>query len=252
VSEDAGAALWPLAASGPLRQAAELLDGVRPDALARPELPYVVVNMVASVDGRAAVAGRTAALGGAADHALFHQLRARADAVLAGSQTVAAERYGRLVRDPALLALRERLNLPAQPLAVIVSGRLSLPADTPLLRDEDARVVVITGPAGELSGHAAQVEYLRSAEDELLLAPHLLRLRRDYGVRLLLCEGGPTLNSALLAEGLVNELFLTVSAYLVGGRDPLTILADGTHEPRALELVWVLRSGADLFLRYRV
>ena len=51
------------------------------------------------------------------------------------------------------------------------------------------------------------------------------RLRADHGVRSLLCEGGPTVFGALLTEGLVDELFLTLAPKLVGGGDEPAITA---------------------------
>ena len=69
----------------------------------------------------------------------------------------------------------------------------------------------------------------------------------------MLCEGGPTLNGALLAEGLVDELFLTVSPLLADGPAPLTIIeSTGPGEPVPLELVWMLEEDGMLFLRYAV
>jgi riboflavin biosynthesis pyrimidine reductase len=78
-------------------------------------------------------------------------------------------------------------------------------------------------------------------------------VRAEHGVRSLLCEGGPALNAGLLAAGVVDELFLTVSPVLVASTDPLTIVADaGLDEPVALEPVWVLEGDGMLFLRYAV
>ena len=79
------------------------------------------------------------------------------------------------------------------------------------------------------------------------------RLRAEYGVRSILCEGGPTLNSALLDGGLVDELFLTVSPQLVGGEQPLTIVTGGELEPpRPMQLVSLAEGGGDLLFRWRV
>ena len=75
---------------------------------------------------------------------------------------------------------------------MIVSGRLDLPPDLPLLQDPEARVVIATGAEHELEGVEAQVTYLRTGDDLPLL---LARLREEHGVRSVLCEGGPTLNS---------------------------------------------------------
>ena len=65
------------------------------------------------------------------------------------------------------------------------------------------------------------------------------------------CEGGPTLNGALLADGLVDELFLSLAPKLSGGVDPLTIV-EGMTLPGAvdMELEWLLESESHLFLRY--
>ena len=73
----------------------------------------------------------------------------------------------------------------------------------------------------------------------------------------MLCEGGPHLAWQLLAAGLLDELFLTVAPMLAGGEpssgEALRILAgDELVPPRELELLGVLSSGAELFLRYGV
>jgi riboflavin biosynthesis pyrimidine reductase len=89
-----------------------------------------------------------------------------------------------------------------------------------------------------------------TAEDLPLL---LARLREDYGVRSVLCEGGPTLNAHLLAADLVDELFLTLSPKLLGGQSAITIVAGRELvEPVDLELVWVLKGGDSMFTRWRV
>ena len=79
------------------------------------------------------------------------------------------------------------------------------------------------------------------------------RLRAEHGVASILCEGGPTLNSALLAGGLVDELFLTISPQLLGGENPLTIVRGPELDPplRA-ELVSLAEGGGDLLLRWRL
>ncbi len=68
--------------------------------------PRVMLNMVSTVDGRATLDGRSGALSGSADRALFHGLRSAVDAVLVGAGTVRAERYGRIIPDAARSELR--------------------------------------------------------------------------------------------------------------------------------------------------
>lgn len=228
-------------------------SGLRLGDLAPPERPYVVLNMVATADGRATVDGRAGPIGNEADRQLFHHLRTQTDAVMAGARTVTVERYGRLVRNPALRDKRREERLAGDPLAVLVSGRLDLPADVPLLQDEHSRVVIITGSDARLEGCRAEVDYVRSTGPTADLATSLHALRTQHGVRSVLCEGGPTLNAALLREGLVDELFLSVAAKLGGGPDALPIVrglpGGGVID---MDLIWALRAGSDVFLRYRL
>jgi riboflavin-specific deaminase-like protein len=237
-----------LPAAGELT-ADELVGELDFAALAPAERPYVALNMVATVDGRAAVSGRTAPISSVADRQVFHGLRTRVDAVMVGAGTVRTERYGRLVRDPARHEQRRAAGLAADPLAIVVSGSLNLPPDVPLLQDPEQRVVVVTAADGVVEGTAAQVQYLRSAPVDL--AGALARLRAEHGVRSILCEGGPHLSGSLLAAGLIDELFLTTAPVLAGGSGVLTILEGvPATEPRALELVWLLAAGSELFARY--
>jgi len=214
--------------------------------------PYVVANMVASADGKAAFGGRSGPLGSDADREVFHRLRTQADAVLVGSGTVRAERYGRLVREPALHAAREREGLRPDPIACIVTRSLDLPADIGLLRDPEQATVILTSSDRALDGAGPGVEIERVAPDELTFATALRRLREGHGVRSVLCEGGPTVLGALLAEGVLDELFLTVAPRLAGGGEPTTVEGVPQSELVELELLSALEGSGELFLRYRL
>jgi riboflavin-specific deaminase-like protein len=229
---------------------AELASGLRLGDRARPERPYLIVNMVSSLDGKATIEWRTRGLSTELDRQLFHHLRTQADAILVGAGTVRVERYGRMTKTDELRAKRVSEGLAPDPLAVIVSGRLDLPADLPLLNEPEQKVVIATASDATLEGLGRQVEYARVGDDLPLL---MARLREDHGVRSMLCEGGPTLNSHLLAAGLVDELFLTLNPKLAGGAAALTIVAGRELvEPAELELVSVAEGEGDLFTRWRV
>lgn len=240
--------------------AEQIIDGLGlGDRLRGPERrPYVVLNMVSTVDGRATVSGRSGPLGGRADREMFRALRDVVDAVMAGAGTVKVERYGRLIPEEGRRRRRRERGLSEEPLACIVSGRLSLPPDIPLLSDPAARVVIVTSSAASLPEGGENIDYIRSRRDGLLnLKAALAELHDRFAVRTLLCEGGPHLNAELLAAGLVDELFLTLSAKLAGGEEKtgeaLRILAGAQFaELVELELLGVLESDSNLFLRYGV
>jgi riboflavin-specific deaminase-like protein len=212
--------------------------------------PYLVLNMVATLDGKAAVDGTTRGMGGPTDRELFHHLRTQADAVMAGAGTIRQERYGRAVKTDELRAKREQEGLEPEPATVIVSASMDLPPDLPLLQAEGAPVIVATGAEGELEGVAADVTYLRTGPDLPVL---MARLRQEHGIRSVLCEGGPTLNFHLLAAGLVDELFLSVDPLIVGGADALTLAAGRElPNPVAAELVTLFKGEDGLFFRWRL
>jgi riboflavin-specific deaminase-like protein len=228
----------------------ELASGLRLGDHAPPDRPYLVLNMVSSLDGRAAIDWRTKGLSTELDRRLFHHLRTQADAVMVGAGTVRTERYGRMAKSEELRDKREREGLARDPQAVVVSGRLDLPADLPLLNEPEQRVLIATASDAVLPGVGDQVEYARVGDDLPLL---MARLREQYGIRSVLCEGGPTLNSFLLAAGLVDELFLTLNPKLVGGAAALTIVAGRELvEPAELSLMSVAEGAGDLFTRWRV
>jgi riboflavin biosynthesis pyrimidine reductase len=226
--------------------------------VASADQPRVILNMVSTLDGRASLQGRSGPIAGPADRELFHALRSPVDAVLAGAGTMRVERYGRIIREESRRRLRVERGLAEEPLACIVTASLALPPDLPLLAEPQARVIVLTPSDATLPAAAAGVDYVRTpvnGQVDLRVALHELRHR--YAIELLLCEGGPHLNSQLLAAGLVDELFLSLSPKLTGGDPPdeaaLRILAGEEFEaPIALELLGVLEHDSHLFMRYGV
>ena len=228
----------------------ELASGLGLGERAREERPYLALNMVSSLDGKATLEERTSGLSSELDRRLFHHLRTQADAVMVGAGTLRDERYGAITKTDELREKRRAEGLEPNALAVVISGRLDLAPDLPLLQAPEQRVLIATAAEHELEGVAAQVEYLRVGDDLPLLAA---RLREDYGVRSVLCEGGPTLNSHLLAAGLVDELFLSLHPLLAGGADAFTIVAGRPLvAPAKLELVSLAEAENDLFTRWRM
>jgi riboflavin-specific deaminase-like protein len=227
----------------------ELASGLDLRALAPPGRPYLGINMVSSLDGKATLDWRTKGLSSDADRRLFHHLRTQADAVMVGAGTAREERYGRMTKNDELRQKRMNEGRVADALAVVVSGRLDLPPDLPLLNEPEQRVVIATASEEEIPGVTGDVEYARTGDD----LPRLLAyLHDEHGVRSILCEGGPTLNSHLFAAGVVDELFLTFNPKVLGGASALTIVAGRELvEPAEPHLVSVAEHEGELYTRWR-
>src|SRR3954451_6199858 len=231
--------------------AADLLDEIGFHGRAPGGRPYVFMNFVSTGDGRAAVDGHTQALGSEADLDMLLSLRAAADGVLIGSGTLRAEGYARLLGSEERRARREAAGLAADPVAVLISRSLALPWETAgLFRAPQQPVLVYTSSDRDPPPVAAPVELVRL--EEATPAAALADLRRR-GVRALLSEGGPRLHRSLLAAGLVDELFLTITPLLTGDELEPNIVAGGKLvEPIRVELEWLLGAGPELFARYLI
>jgi len=231
----------------------ELLGELDLAAGAGPDRPYIVVNFIASADGHASFQGRSGALGDQADREMFHGLREQVDAVTAGTRTLEVEHYGRVLGRPERRERRLQAGRSAEPVMCIVTRSGNVPVQAPIFAEPEARLVVF-GPSGTaVDGVAAQVEVVELDPGEMTLTTAMRRLRSDYDVSSLLCEGGPTLFGALLEERLVDELFLTLAPKLTGGGTAPAVSSGAELADLApLELVWALEHQGSLFLRYRV
>ena len=214
------------------------------------ERPYVVCNFVSSADGKASARGRTALLGGKGDRAMFHLLRTQVDAIVAGTGTLRAERYGVLTREPRLADIRVAEGRAAEPLAVVISRSGDVPFEIPLFDSPESRVIVYTASEITVPECAAQVTVHALGPAAGDLAVVLRSLREDHGVRSLMCEGGPILFSALLAEDLVDELFLTLAPTIVGGDELGMTSGESLPDLISLRLVRALEYDGALFVRY--
>ena len=169
---------------------AEQLAGLAFEDLARPDRPYLVLNFATTLDGRAAISGKSGAIGSETDTEMLQRLRTRVDAVMIGAGTMRAERYGRMVSNPDLRAYRERTGLAHDPLAVIISNRLELPWDAGLFTNGGGRIVIFTASEQEPPETATPVTVVRHP-DGVDLDRALAWLLAERGIRSVLCEGGP-------------------------------------------------------------
>jgi riboflavin-specific deaminase-like protein len=226
----------------------EQLDGYRPWEEPGTNRPLVAMNFAATVDGRATIAGVSGPIGSDTDTAMLAGLRTRFDAVMIGAGTMRAERYGRLASKRETRERREQAGLASEPLMVLISGRLDLPWDAPLF-SEGGEVLIFTSSAAEPPETSTAVELVRH-DGAVNLTEAMRHLRRERGVRALLSEGGPHVHEQMQADGLVDDLFLTIAPKLSGGDAP-GIVEGPLPGIVELELAWLLEEDGELFARYR-
>jgi len=229
--------------------------------------PCVVANFVESLDGVVAVPKlpRSNSMIGdesEADRFVLALVRACADAVVVGSGTLLASPKGTWRIDrayppaaAALAELRARRGRSAQPLVVVVTTGASLYPAHPVL--ESGALVLTTEAAAE--GLRASVpdsaEVVAVTDGERVDLTRALQVLRDRGCSVILTEAGPSMFGSLVASGLVDELFLTVSPVLAGRAATTRLgLVEGVEFVPQTRVAGRLRSvrkhGSHLFLRY--
>jgi riboflavin biosynthesis pyrimidine reductase len=216
-----------------LRQLSDQRDADLDELYAVPSRPWLRVNMVSTADGAATGPdGRSGGINNAADKRIFDTLRRLCDAVVVGAGTARHEGYRDLSK-PLVLVSR--------------SGRVPV-----RLRDaEPGRVLMATCAAAD---HLDETRALLGTHHVLVLGQHrvdLAELKRTLaqrGLTSLLSEGGPHLLRDLLAEGVVDELDLTVVPRVLAGEHPR--IAHGPPVDVPLSLAMLLEDDGTLLGRW--
>ncbi|MCE4625473.1 MAG: 2,5-diamino-6-(ribosylamino)-4(3H)-pyrimidinone 5'-phosphate reductase [Desulfurococcales archaeon] len=171
--------------------------------------PRVLIFSTMALDGRIADPSGFTMLSCYEDFKRQHMLRAHVDAVMVGSNTV-------LKDDPRLTV---RLAKGWSPYRVVVDSKLRIPLKARIFANPRKAIVLTSkdAPPDKLRLlKDMHVNVIVAGGDKVDLGSALRILRRDYGVRRLMVEGGGRLNCALLRDGLVDEVYVTVSPTIFG------------------------------------
>ncbi|QIQ02049.1 pyrimidine reductase family protein [Streptomyces liangshanensis] len=216
---------------------------------------WLRANMVSTLDGAAQHDGRSQALSSDADMRIFGTLRALADAVVVGAETVRQEGYRPARAREAFAARRAAAGQGPAPVIAVVTASLDLDFTLPLFTEPLVPTLVLTGAAAP----ADRVLAAREAGAEVLVAgdgagvdPLLaVRALAGRGLRRLLTEGGPRLLGQFVAAGVLDELCLSLSPTLTSGYAQRIAGGPALAVPERFALASLLEEDGFLFGRYR-
>jgi riboflavin-specific deaminase-like protein len=221
--------------------------------------PFIFLNMAMTVDGKVSTYSRTpTTFPSKADKRHLLELRAEADAIMVGAHTARTDHMSMGIPDTGLRRRRLRRGMAEYPLRVIVTGRFTIERRWEVFQHRFSPILIFTSESASAKkqrqfASLATIYTCGKREVDMDRAVHILR--REWGVKQLLCEGGPTLNWSLFQRGLVDEINLTLCPKVFGGATAPT-LVDGhgflPKEAADAKLVSCRRKGDELFLVYRI
>jgi riboflavin-specific deaminase-like protein len=188
--------------------------------------PHTLLNVATSIDGKITTGARDFhKFGGDEDRDFMETLRASADAVIVGAGTLRDEDPLLTIRSPEKIKKRQRENRPAQPRSVIVSRSLDFPIENSrFFACRETEKIVCTGddaPKARVKtvGRYAEIIKVRTTGSSGIDLVAAMSRLSEFGVKRLLLEGGGTLNFAMIAAGLVDEIHVTLCPIVIGGDD---------------------------------
>ncbi len=214
--------------------------------------PWTRFNFIASLDGSAAFNGVSAPLGNDGDRRLFGLIRRLCDVILVGAGTVRAEGYaGPLVNEDDS-RWRSSNGLSPHPALAVISGSLDLDPDAELFSKAPLRPIVITASSADPERRQA----LSEVADVVVLGDRTVdpaacaAWLAEQGLGRVLCEGGPGIFGAFIADDSVDELCLSLSPLLTGGHGPPIAAGPESSAIRRLTLASLLQSDSALYGRW--
>ncbi|MDX1468374.1 MAG: dihydrofolate reductase family protein [Acidimicrobiia bacterium] len=226
----------------------EMLDALFAESRVAEGRPWVMLNMVESIDGATAVGGGATGLNDADDRALFLALRSVADVVMMGAQTVRSEGLGPVRMSEEMMAHRTNAGIEGEPTMVILTRSLDIEPGHRVFSDPARAPVILTSVDADPEKAAALGEVADVRQVESLDGNGIVGALGKASV--ILCEGGPTLNSHLVAAGVVDEIDLTISPMLAMGESKRIASGPVLDPPQEMALDRAWAGDRSLFLRY--
>ncbi|WP_128431070.1 pyrimidine reductase family protein [Streptomyces cyaneus] len=216
---------------------------------------WLRANMVSTLDGAAQHDGRSQPISTATDMRIFGTLRALADVVIVGAETVRLEGYRPARARAEFAEAREAAGQGPAPAIAVVTASLDLDFSLPLFTSPLVPTLVLTGAAAApdriATAEKAGAQVVIAGDGVGVDPVRAVQALAELGHTRLLTEGGPRLLGQLVAAGVLDELCLTISPMLTAGGAQRIAGGPSVSVPKRFELVSLLEEEGFLFGRYR-
>ncbi len=212
--------------------------------------PHIIMNAAMTLDGKITTVARDSQISSTKDLLRVHRLRSKVDAVMVGINTVLAD-------DPMLTARRVNGKNPTR---IIVDSKARIGLNSRIMRSCNKILTIIA--TSQKASRAKLQNIIAKGAIVIILGKNkvdlakLLSILKDSGMKRILVEGGGEINWAMLANGFVDEVMVTVAPRIVGGRNAVT-LVEGRGFAKVskgikLKLHEIAKNGNEIILFYKV
>lgn len=181
---------------------------------------YVILNAAMSIDGKISTRKNDSAISSKLDLVRVHKLRSTVDGIMIGISTV--------LGDDPMLNVRYSATGTKNPTRIIIDSKARIPLNSRIIESSNKiqTIIAVTHNASsrkikEIQKKGAQVLVYGNGKVNLR---NLFQQLEKMGLKKIIVEGGGEINWSVLKLGLVNELVVTISPVVIGGRDAKTLV----------------------------
>ena len=181
---------------------------------------YVILNAAMSIDGKISTRKNDSAISSKLDLVRVHKLRSTVDGIMIGISTV--------LGDDPMLDVRYSTTETKNPTRIIIDSKARIPLNSRIIESSNKiqTIIAVTHNASsrkikEIQKKGAQVLVYGNGKVNLR---NLFQQLEKMGLKKIIVEGGGEINWSVLKLGLVNELVVTISPVVIGGRDAKTLV----------------------------
>lgn len=217
--------------------------------------PYTILSAAMTLDGKIATKNGSSNISSKEDLIRVHELRKEVDGIMVGINTVIAD-------NPKLTAHKIDAKLEDNPVRIVVDSRARTPISAKVTNNDAKTIIAVANDykydfitSDRYNALKQRADIFFSGNNKVDL-PVLLDYLYQKGIKLLMLEGGSTLNFEMIKQGLINEIRVAVAPMVVGGSDAKTLFGgkgfNTMDESVKLKLIESEIVGNDLVLKYNV
>ena len=179
---------------------------------------HIILSAAISIDGKISTRSNDSKLSSQEDSTRLHKLRSKVDAILIGKNT--------MLQDDPLLTVRHTKG--KNPTRIILDSKGTISKNSKIIRTSD-KIPTIIAVSKKIS--KANLSKLKKLPVEIIISGEnsvnlklLMKKLATKKIKTILVEGGGTVNWEFIKNNIFDELIITLSPYLIGGNDAISLV----------------------------